>query len=111
VPDPAASLSEIADREAHVPVAPGLELHRLQQLVRQALVPVPLAREPAQLLEAPGEPVARALELIEIQQRGATRAGRLAADVRAAGGRGGDEREPLRDDRRELALEPVDLGA
>jgi hypothetical protein len=38
VPDPAAALAEIADRQAHEPVATRFELHPLEQLVRAALV-------------------------------------------------------------------------
>jgi hypothetical protein len=108
VPDPAAALPEIADRQAHVLEACGLELHLLEQLVGQELVLVALAGQPAQLLKASCERVASALELIEAEQRGAARAGLVAASV-AAGGF--DERESIGDDRRELALEPVDLGA
>jgi hypothetical protein len=108
VPDAAASLSQIADGEAHVPEASGLELHLLEQLVGQALVVLALAGQPAQLLKAPGQGVAGALELIEPQERRPV-AGALP---RGRGrGRGRYEREALGDDRRELALEPSDLGA
>jgi hypothetical protein len=108
VPDPAASLSEVADGEAHVLEACGLELHLLEQLMRQALVPVALGDQPPQLLKTPGERVAGALECIEPQQRRAM-VGSLAEAVPS--GSGGDEREPLGDDRRELPLEPCDLCA
>jgi hypothetical protein len=70
--------------------------------VRAALVLGALAREPAKLLHAARQLVARSLELLQAEQ---TRAGE---DLRR-GIRRGDEGKPLGDDRRELALELCDL--
>jgi len=60
----------------------------------------------AKLLQAPGQLVARALELPEAQQRRSGRRGRALT-------RRGDRqvREAGRDDRRQLVLEPRDLRA
>jgi len=58
---------------------------------------------PAQLLHAPGELVAQRLELLQPQQA-------RPAD-RTRNHRGADVREAFRDDRRELALEALDLRA
>jgi len=96
-------LAEVGDRQAHELVARRLELHRLQQLARAALVLGPLDRAPAQLLQAPGELVAQALELLEREQAGALR--------RQAAGVGAEVREAVGDDRRALALEPCHLRA
>jgi hypothetical protein len=63
----------------------------------------PLGRAPAQLLQAPGELVAQALELPEREQAGALR--RQPAAV------GAEVREAVGDDRRALALEPCHLRA
>jgi hypothetical protein len=60
--------------------------------------------EAAQLLHARGQRVARALELPQVEQAPAGR--RLRGPVR-----GGDVRERVGDDRRELALQPCDLPA
>jgi hypothetical protein len=51
-----------------MPVSTRFQLHAGQQLVRRALVLIALGAELAQLLHAPGEPVAHALELIEAEQ-------------------------------------------
>jgi hypothetical protein len=107
VPHAAASLPEVADGEAHVLEARGLELHLLEQLLRQTLVLVALAGQPSQFLKATGKPVTGALELIEAQQRGALALAVLARGCR----RCRDEREAVGEDRRELSLEPTDLGA
>ena len=57
----------------------------------------------AKLRQAPGQAVARALELLEVHQSGPA--------GRGARGAGRDEREALRDDPRELGLELGDLSA
>ena len=64
-----------------------------------------LAREATNVLHPPGEPVARALELLEAEQ--ARPAERLGAQI--ARGVGRDVRKAAGDDLRELALEPRDL--
>jgi hypothetical protein len=62
----------------------------------------PLGGEPAQLLQATGEAVARALELLEAEQA-------RGVDPGGFGARRRDEGKGLGDDRRELALELSDL--
>jgi len=60
-------------------------------------------RPPAQLRQAPGQPVACPLKLLEAHQPGPAGRGRRL--------HGGDEREALRNDPRELGLELGDLRA
>jgi hypothetical protein len=113
VPDAASALPEVAHGQAHVLEATRFELHLLQQLMCPALVLVASGGEPVQLLQARGEPVAQALELREAEQRGAETARLLGAGVVAShfcASGGGDIWESLGDDRRELTLEPCDLG-
>jgi hypothetical protein len=62
-----------------------------------------LGRAPAKLLQAPGELVAQALELLEREQA-RPRGGQAA-------GPGADVRKAVGHDRRALALEPGDLRA
>jgi hypothetical protein len=64
----------------------------------------------AKLLQAPGEPVARALELREAEQLRARCAARGCRGLLAGHGRR-DVREARGDDRRQLVLEVSDLGA
>jgi len=65
------------------------------------------ACEPTQILQTAGEPIARALELGEVEQA-RPRRGLPARSRTAAAGRG-DIGERVHDDLRELALEPGDL--
>jgi hypothetical protein len=74
----------------------------------------PLLAAP-QVLDAAGEAVAHQLQLLEAQQAGtpeglAGGSGRAREVVRRTGaGAGREAREPVRDDARQLALEPRDL--
>jgi hypothetical protein len=73
--------------------------------VRGPLAGVALARAQAQLLQLRREPVARALELAQVEQHRAAAAGGLGAGHRPHVG------EASGDERRQLALEPCDLPA
>jgi hypothetical protein len=70
--------------------------------VRAALVLGALGRQPAKLLHATGQLIARSLELLQAEQM------RTDEGLSCGAGRG-DEGKPLGDDRRELALEPCHL--
>jgi len=102
VPHPAAALAEVPDRQARELVAARFELHVFEQLMRPALVLDAHGRQAAELGHTAGQPVARALELLEAQK--ARAGGRLGA-----GARRGDVREAVGHDRRQLALEPCHL--
>ena len=73
----------------------------------------PSARQPAHVLQASGERVALALELLQAEQARPAEALRPDAEALGADARGadGDVRERRRDELRELALEPRDLRA
>jgi hypothetical protein len=68
LPYPAAALAEIGARQPNELVATGFEPHPFEQLVRAALVLGAFAREPANVLHAPRQPVALELQLLEAQQ-------------------------------------------
>jgi len=58
LPDSAAALPEIVDRQAHEPVARRFQLHLGEQLVRRALVLGALEGEAAEVLHPLGQLVA-----------------------------------------------------
>jgi hypothetical protein len=97
-------LAEIFDRQAHELVAARFELHPLEQLARFALVCGSRVRELADVLHAPGEAIALALELREAQQSRAAES--LLADPRCIDG---DVRKRAGDGLRELTLESRNL--
>jgi hypothetical protein len=70
--------------------------------VPAALVLGALGRQPAELLDAAGQLIARALERLQAEQA-------RTDDVGACAARRRDVREPRGHDRRKLALEPCDL--
>jgi hypothetical protein len=93
-------------------VATRFQAHLLQQRLRPALVLGACKDARAHLLQARREAVANALELGEVEQpRAAARAGerRVVPARRRVRGRG-DVGKAVGHDRRELALDPRDLG-